>query len=243
MKPAKEGEVITELSSTEATWDYPHSKLAAEEVIRHQQGHIPGVILRIAGVSDEDCHSIPIAQHISRICEKKLESYFFPGDATHGQPFVHLDDLLACFRQTVALRHSLNHQEYFLIAEPDILSYAELQDRLGELIHGQEWPTIRIPKVVAKVCAWIQEQLVGDGEETFIKPWMVDLADAYYPAAIGRARERLGWEPRHRLRDTLEEMIHRLKRDPHQWYQTNGLLWPEEGKIQEAGTRGAEERV
>jgi len=57
-----------------------------------------------------------------------------------------------------------------LIAELDVLSYAELQDRLGELIHGQEWPTIRR-------------------------------------------------------------------------YQTNGLLWPEEEKRQETGTRGAGERV
>jgi nucleoside-diphosphate-sugar epimerase len=66
------------------------------------------------------------------------------------------------------------------------------------------------------------------GEEAFIKPWTIDLADAHYPVEIERARERLGWEPTHRLRATLGEMISRLKRDPRRWYETNKLNWPEE---------------
>jgi hypothetical protein len=113
-----------------------------------------------------------------------------------------------------------------------VMSYAELQDRLGELIHGKEWPTIRIPKVMAKAGAWAKEKIAGE-EETFIKPWMVDLADAHYPVAIGHARERLGWEPKHRLRDTLPEMIRRLKLDPRKWYEMNGLSWPEDEKESE----------
>jgi hypothetical protein len=42
----------------------------------------------------------------------------------------------------------------FLLAEPDVMSYEELQDQLGRLIHGREWPTIRIPKPVDKAGAW-----------------------------------------------------------------------------------------
>lgn len=109
------------------------------------------------------------------------------------------------------------------------MSYAELQDKLGELIHGEEWTTLRIPKVVAKAGAWIREKVEGE-EETFIKPWMVDLADAHYPVAIGHAREKLGWEPRHRLSATLPEIIRRLKQDPKQWYKRNGLEPPEDQK-------------
>jgi hypothetical protein len=126
------------------------------------------------------------------------------------------------------LRRELDLQELVLIAEPDVLSHKDLQDRLGELIHGEEWPTIRIPKPVAKAGAWVQEKMTGEEEETFIKPWMIDLADADYPVVIKRACQRLGWAPTHRLASTLEEMIHRLKADPRRWYQTNGLELPEE---------------
>jgi nucleoside-diphosphate-sugar epimerase len=230
MEPVEEeDERLTEFSPLEdEPWAYPRSKIEAEQLIRQERGKIPTVILRIAGVYDEDCHSIPIAQEISRIYEKKLESHFFPGDSSHGQAFVHLDDLIACLQRVVGLRQGLNN-ELFLIAEPDVMSYAELQDELGKLIHGEEWTTVRIPKVVAKAGAWAQEKIAGE-EETFIKPWMVDLADAHYPVAIGHAREKLDWRPARTLRDTLPEMIRRLKSNPQQWYETNNLKPPEETK-------------
>jgi nucleoside-diphosphate-sugar epimerase len=239
MKPVdEEDEIITERSpveSEEEAWDYPRSKLGAERVIRQERGTIPAVVLRIAGVYDEECHSIPLAQQISRIYEKRLESYFFPGDADHGQAFVHLDDLVDLFQQVVEMRHELGSHEIFLIAEPDVMSYDELQEQIGELIHGEEWPAIRIPKAVAKAGAWAQENILG--KETFIKPWMIDLADTHYPVEIERARIRLGWEPQHRLRDTLSKMIGSLKQDPQRWYEINGLAKGEGKKRKRAKTR------
>jgi nucleoside-diphosphate-sugar epimerase len=239
MEPVEdEDEKITEFSPLEdEPWDYPRSKIEAEKMIRQERGQIPTVILRIAGVYDEDGHSIPIAQQISRIYEKKFESYFFPGDSDHGQAFVHLDDLVTCIQRVVELRGELRN-EIFLIAEPDVMSYAELQDMLGELIHGKEWPTIRIPKVMAKAGAWAREKIAGE-EETFIKPWMVDLADAHYPVAIGHAWERLAWEPKHRLRDTLPQVVGRLKLDPQKWYEMNGLTWPGDEKEESESKRSS----
>ncbi len=239
MKPVEEeDEIITERSpveSEEEAWDYPRSKLEAERVIRDERGSIPAVILRIAGVYDEECHSIPLAQQIGRIYEKRLESYFFPGDADHGQAFVHLDDLVNLFQLTVEMRYELGSHEIFLIAEPEVMSYDELQEQIGELIHGEEWPAIRIPKVVAKAGAWAQENILG--QETFIKPWMVDMADTHYPVEIERARIRLGWEPQHKLRDTLNKMIGSLKRDPERWYEINGLAKGKGKKRKSAKTR------
>jgi nucleoside-diphosphate-sugar epimerase len=229
MKPAEdEGEAITESSPVEGVWDYPRSKLAAETEIRREHGGIPAVILRMAGVYNEDCRSIPIAQHIARIYERKLESYFFPGDKDHGQAFIHLDDLVTCIEQVIERRGQLRKEEVFLLAEPDVMSYAELQEQLGELIHGEEWPTIRIPKVVAKAGAWVKDKLDGEEDGEFIKPWMIDLADDHYPVVMDHARQELGCEPRHRLRDTLPEMIARLKRNPAEWYKRNGLKPPED---------------
>jgi nucleoside-diphosphate-sugar epimerase len=222
MKPAERDEPLNESSPTEETWDYPRSKLQAEEIMRRERGKIPVLVLRIAGVYDEDGHSVPIGQQIRRIYEKNIESYFFPGDAETGQAFGHLDDLVDCFRLAVERRRSLAPYEVLLIAEPDVMTYAELQDMIGEILHGKEWPTIRIPKVLAKAGAWVQGQLADEDEGSFIKPWMVDLADAHYPVDISRARAILGWEPRHRLRSTLPETLKRLQQDPKHWYETHG---------------------
>ena len=227
MEPAEgEGQVITESSPTGPAWDYPRSKLEAEKVIREERGLIQAAILRVAGVYDVDTRVVPIAQQMRRIYEKQFESYFFPGDASRGQAFVHLDDLIACIRLTIAHRHRLGPYEVFLVAEPDVMSYAELQERLGELIHGKEWPAIRVPKPVAKAGAWVQDKLAGE-HEAFIKPWMIDLADDHYPIAIDHARRALGWNPQHRLRRTLPQMVARLKRDPGGWYRINKLTLPD----------------
>ena len=238
MKAASKGQTLKETSPVEAEWDYPNSKLKAEAVIRDQGGTIPCVILRIAGVYNDRCNSIPIAHQIKRIYEKDLESYFFPGNADHGQAFIHIDDLVECLVKTIDLRGSLDDHELFLIAEPDVLSYGELQNRIGELIHGKEWPTIRIPKTIAKAGAWVKEKVAGQ-EKTFIKPWMVDLADAHYPVSIERARQKLGWKPEHRLGSTITEMIEFLRRDPRAWHEENDLPMPEHLSAKESKRTGA----
>ena len=228
MEPAKENELLTETSPLEdEPWDYPRSKIQTEKLIRLERGEIPAVLLRIAGVYDEYGHTVPIAQQISRIYQKELESYFFPGNASHGQAFVHMDDLVDCFRNVIDRRAVLNPLEAFLIAEPDLMSYKELQDEIGQLLHGEEWTTVWIPKLVAKAGAWAKG-VIGQDEETFIKPWMVDLADDHYPVSIKHAREKLGWEPQHRLRDTLPKIIGHLKQDPVRWFEVNKLPVPED---------------
>ncbi|WP_166823295.1 NAD-dependent epimerase/dehydratase family protein [Thalassoroseus pseudoceratinae] len=221
MKP-QEGE-IDETSETCAEWAYPQSKLDAEDVIREERGETPVVFLRIAGVYDEECHSLPLSQQITRIYEKQLESWVFPGDTSHGQTLVHLEDLARCIHRVIEKRNELGREEIFLVGEPEVLSYGELQDRIGELIHGKEWTTIRIPKVVAKAGAWVQGHLASDDDSPFIKPWMVDLADANYNVNVDAARTKLDWEPRHELAETLPSMIEFLKRDPDSFYEKNNL--------------------
>jgi nucleoside-diphosphate-sugar epimerase len=223
LKPSEEGELLTEASPAEPAWAYPRSKLLTERVIQRERGSIPAVILRIAGVYDEDGRTVPITQHIDRIARKDLESYFFPGDPESGQAYVHLNDLVDLITRVIERRRQLPPYEVFLVAEPDKMSYDDLQDSIGELVHGREWPTIRIPKVVAKAGAWVKTQI---DEDTFIRPWMIDHADDDYPISIEHARNTLGWDPKHRLRDTLPEIVQRMKRDPSSWRKINGL--PEE---------------
>lgn len=224
MKPCEVGEKLTEESPTRAEWDYPQSKLAAEKVIHETRDGIPTVVLRIAGVYDDECHSIPIARQIARIYEKQFESYMFPGDSDAGNAYLHIDDLAECVRLLVDKRMQLDEEELFLVAEPDVLSYADLQEQLGEQIHGEAWPSIRIPKSVAKAGAWAKEQLAEDEEdEPFIKPWMVDLADDHYAVDISRIRQKLGWQPKRRLESRLKHMVASLKANPERWYQRQGL--------------------
>src|SRR5919108_2819250 len=221
--PCEPGQHINEDWPIDPKWDYPQSKVDTEQLIRAEHEQTPVVLLRIAGVYTDRCQSVPLANQMQRIYERRLTSKVFPGDTSRGQSFVHLDDVVEAFRVTVARRATLPHEATILIGEPDALSYDELQRLLAGHIHGDsDWDTTQIPKAIAKAGAWVQDQIPGV-EEPFIKPWMIDLADDHYALDISRARQLLGWSPRRSLRDTLPKMVTALKTDPEAFYRGNKL--------------------
>jgi nucleoside-diphosphate-sugar epimerase len=225
-KPCEPGQRIDEDWPLDPKWDYPRSKVRTEELIREQHGDIPFVLLRIAGVYDDDCHSIPLAHQIQRIDERRLTSGVYPGDTSRGQAFLHLHDLVDAFVLLVERRARLPRELTLLLGEEETLSYDELQRTFGRLIHGEEWETRQIPKAVAKTGAWLQDNLPFI-EEPFIKPWMIDLADDHYELDISRARTLLGWETKHSLRETLPKMVAALQADPLDWYRQHNSVPPD----------------
>ncbi len=223
--PARFGQRINEDWPLGPKWDYPISKVKTENLIQQEHGHTPTVLLRIAGVYDDHCHSIILANQIQRIYERKLTSHLFPGDLYHGQSFIHLIDLVQLFTQLISRRKQLPHECALLAGEPQTLGYDTLQREFAKLIHNEEWHTYQIPKNLAKFGAWLQNNLSGG--RAFIKPWMIDLADDYYQLDISKAKRWAHWEPRHSLHHTLPLMVAELKKDPYGWYRTNHLTPPQ----------------
>ncbi|MBI5716956.1 MAG: NAD-dependent epimerase/dehydratase family protein [Burkholderiales bacterium] len=230
------GRPIDEASPLDPAWAYPRSKADAENVVRTRHDTVPIVVLRIAGVYTDQCDSAPLAQQIQRIDSGALTSRLFPGDSRRGQAFVHVDDLVDAIVRAVERRHTLPPDTTLLIGEPGPPpSYAELQHELARLIHGRaDWPTHAIPKPVAKAGAWLQDKAeevtpdaIDQGEEPFIKPFMIDRADDHFELDTARAASLLGWQPRHRLRQALPGMVQALKADRGAWYARHGLVSPE----------------
>jgi len=220
--PTCPGCPITEDDPVDPKWDYPLSKVHTEKVIHEMRGRASAVILRIAGVYDDDCHSIPISHQIQRIYEKKLESRLFSGDITHGACFLHMTDLIDAIELAVQKRKELPPELVLLLGETKTLSYDDLQRQISRLLFNKEFKTWRVPKLIAKLGAWMQGH-IPFLPTPFIKPWMIDLADDHYELDISRAKNTLGWEPKHNLEDTLPIMIQKLKADPEAWYKKNQL--------------------
>lgn len=232
-KPTVPGLPLNEHSPLEPKWAYPKSKAEAEEAIRQGAGSMPYAILRLAGMYDEMCHAPTLAHQIQRIREGGLESHVFPGNTSHGQSFVHRDDLIDAIVRTIDARDRLPRQLTLLIGEPSVMSYEALQQELGQLIHGDAWATRSLPKPLAKVGAVAQDLLekltpdaVDQGRKPFIRPFMVSLADDHFELDITRARQFLGWEPRHALRNELPNMVRNLQRDAAGFYRANKLEVP-----------------
>ncbi|NMJ41441.1 NAD-dependent epimerase/dehydratase family protein [Roseomonas sp. JC162] len=231
---------ITEQSPIDPAWAYPRSKAETEALIGRERDGVRTVILRLAGVYDEDCRATFIAQQIARIFERLPTAYLFTGNLKAGQPYLHKDDLVDAVVRAVDRRADLDEHTVLLIGEEDTPSYEELQKRLGRLIHGEEWRTLSLPKGLTKAGAWVQAEILD--QETDIKPWMIEGSDDHYEIDTSRARAVLGWEPRHALTRTLPEMIRRLKQDPTDWYEKNRLE-PAAVAASEPELRQAERRL
>lgn len=228
-RPAEPGQFINEDWPVEPTWAYPESKVRTEQLIREQRGDIPAVLLRISGVYDDLCHSIPLAHQIQRVYERQFTSRLYSGSTAHGQSFMHLDDLVDAIELVVDRRAALPPELAILLGEAEPLSYDEVQHTLARLIHGEHWETLEVPGPLAplsKAGAWVMEQLPG--ADPFIKPWMIDRANDHYALDLTRARTLLGWEPKRSLRETLPKMIAALKADPVGFYRENDLELPSE---------------
>jgi nucleoside-diphosphate-sugar epimerase len=220
--PTEPGQPMNEEWPIEPKWPYPESKVQTEQLLRDLRGDTSLVLARIAGVYTDRLESIPIAQQIQRIYERQLVGRVFPGDTSHGQAFLHLDDLIDAFARMIVRRHQLLEEVELLLGEPETPSYDELQRMISRHLHGEEWETREIPKAVAKTGAWVQD-VAPVGEEPFIKPWMIDLADDHYDLDISRARQLLDWEPKRSLREVLPRILDWVQREPDTFYEVNNL--------------------
>jgi nucleoside-diphosphate-sugar epimerase len=220
--PSSPGHKISEDSPVVPSWDYPKSKVLVEKMMHERCDQIPMVALRIAGVYDDKCHSIPLSNQIQRIYENQFEGHLFAGDLTHGASFVHMDDVIESIVLTVDKRKQLPKELTLLIGEDKTLSYDSLQRTFSRLIYGKEWRTISLPKPVAKVGAWVKQRIPFI-PKTFILPWMIDLADDHYELDISRAKKMIGWAPKRNLEDTIPLWIAELKKEPLVWYENNKL--------------------
>ncbi len=243
-RPTYPGQKITEDSPIGPRWIYPQSKADTEAVIEENAGDIPYTLLRLAGLYDENNCVPTLAHQIARIYEHNLKSHLYAGNTGVGQAYVHKEDMIDAFHRTIDRRKELPKANAILVGEERSDTYEAIQNRLGELLHGKEkWATVSVPKPVAKTGALVEEKsepVVPDdfdkGEKPFIRPFMIDLASDHYELDASRAREQLGWKPRHSLFDTLPDIVDNLKKDPHGWYESNGVSPPD--WLAEADERG-----
>lgn len=228
------GERITEKTPLAPAWAYPQSKARTENIIRKEAGGIPTVLLHLAGLYDDETAVPTLSHQIARIYERKFKSHVFSGDARAGQAFIHLDDMLEVFKRVVDRRADLAAGEVILAGEPDTMSYEALQNRIGELIHGEkDWSTLILPASVAKLGSTLEtesEPVIPDaldrGEKPFIRPFMIDMASDHYALDISKARKLLDWEPERRIEESLPVLIDGLQADPLGWYRANGITPP-----------------
>ena len=129
------------------------------------------------------------------------------------------------------LRENPDHSQWYVERFRSMAAAGE--DIVGEALHDEGWKTIRIPQPLAKAGIILQNEALGSDD--FIQPWMIDSSNDHYILDISRARLLLGWEPKHRLRDTLPTIVAALKRHPRR----SGTVGPRDKPEDDGGAFAA----
>jgi UDP-glucose 4-epimerase len=224
-KATKPGKKLTEDSPLDGNWAYPKSKIETEEVIAKYRGKIPSVVMRISGVYDDDCDSIPISNQIQRIYEQSFTAHFFPGDMSHGASFLHMKDVVDLIEKAVEKRNTLPKAVTVLVGEEKTLSTRFLQNKISNEFFGKNIWMMRLPGFVAWIGSWVQCH-IPFMPKPFIRPWMIKLADEHFELDTSLAKKLFDWEPKHDLEHLLTDMCNDLKADPAAWYKKNNLKMP-----------------
>lgn len=96
----------------------------------------------------------------------------------------------------VERRADLPEEVVILVGEPDPPGYAALQNRLGELLHGEDWKTLRVPAAAVAAVAWAEQHALphlplalGGGNAPVVRPFMTWEASDHYALDITRAKK------------------------------------------------------
>ena len=85
--PTEPGIPVDESSPIDPKLPYRESKALTEQIVKEQAGKTPIVILRPAGIYDEEGHSAFLAQQIAGIYEQRFINHFYPGElSAPGRP-------------------------------------------------------------------------------------------------------------------------------------------------------------
>ncbi|HXH74246.1 MAG TPA: NAD-dependent epimerase/dehydratase family protein [Bacteriovoracaceae bacterium] len=224
-RPVEIGEKIREDSPLQPGWAYPASKVRTEEILKKEQGNVPVVNLRIAGVYDDFAHQPTLANQIMRIHETWLTSVPLPANPDKGQSLLHIDDLALMIPPLIKKREEFARFETFVIGEENVMSYREIQQECGMLLHKRPWPVIRIPRFVATYGSKMMEKMPYI-RTPFIRPWMIPHADEHFDVDLSKSRSVLAWQPEHDLRNKLPVIVSNLKTNPSKWYAINKIEKP-----------------
>lgn len=201
-------------------WNYPKSKIITEQVIQEERGSIKQVtIIRMSGIYDDKFHSIPLSTQLQRVMEKQFLAFFYPGKRTHGNPYLHMDDLVHLIYLCIEKAKSLPPFLTLLASEDKSFSYIELHQRMSKALFGFTLPLIWVPKFAAKIGSFFLMN-------SFIKPFMIDIADLHYDCDCSKAKTLLGWRAEHSLDKNLESLVMWAKNNKQDFYKENNLIVP-----------------
>lgn len=237
LAPVEPGQLQKEDSPRAGLWEYPRSKIRAEQILDGAPVPQPVVQLILAAVYSDWCELVPLFEWIELCASRGPEKYFYPGPAGRGLTYCHVDEVVGAFAQVLKKFGSdgerpnsregssqIPLREKFLVGQSEPLTYQEIHEHACRAFTGKATKLLRVPREFAAIGAHMSS-LLGRmrGRNSFIQPWMVAFAGEHFHFDLRHSRTGLGWRPHRQIKQDLDVMLKHAVTDREAWLKVNSL--------------------
>ena len=222
LAPTEPGRRQTEDDARLGAWQYPASKIAAEDLLRAAELDRPVVELVLAAIYTDLCELVPLFQTIELEHSRSPTKYVYPGPVDRGLTYVHLEEVARAFELAAAKLRGRPGCHRFLIGQAEPVTYAQIHRQASRAFYGKVLPLVRIPAALAYVGAALRAAVMsGFGRRPFIQPWMIWAAGEHFEFDLTHTRRKLGWEPSRWLGEDLSRILQLAAYHRQIWLEVN----------------------
>ena len=223
-KPTKCDDKLNEESDLSSFMYYGKSKIAGETILSEYKKKIKVTTFRLSAVYSSYCQSIPLANQIAFIWQKRFGYRILPGKGDGGLSYINIEDVLDAFEKSMHMATDIPSGSIFILSEEGILLNKDLYSLIYREIFGKQLNIIHLPELIVWSLIYIINKFYSlTGRNYFFKPWMVKMVNKKYQFNIDKAKLILKWQPRFQLEQQMKLIVRNLKIDTSKWFLTNKI--------------------
>ncbi|MFW9779291.1 MAG: NAD-dependent epimerase/dehydratase family protein [Candidatus Heimdallarchaeota archaeon] len=204
---------ITEETPYNPQFEYGHSKMKAEKIVKQHEGEMRWTILRPSGMYGP--HNIDDISFwfIEAVAKHKL-SVWFRVRNTGTIHFTHVRDVAQGF---ILAQKEAAYQQIFYLASDECKRVDEILELVGELLE-KKTPRLTVPKILAKMLVFpVQLFNKARGKpDFFLQLAAIDAITRGRNYSNQKAKNLLGFQPQYDYVTGITETIN--------WYKEEGIL-------------------
>lgn len=179
LKPAPEGEFLTENSPTNGDVPYGKSKAIGETLLSENSQRVPAVALRLGGVYSDWCELPPLYSLIKLWIKRNYVGRMIPGKGNSGFPYIHRCELVRIVRRVIEKSDSLDKFAILFASEDGCTRHKDIFPIIRQAF-GKNFSTKPIYAPPSMALIALQGKYFLNRirrKNTYERPWMLNYVD------------------------------------------------------------------
>jgi len=217
---------LTEKTTPSDYIPYAKSKSMGEAMLLEDTGHLPVIILRLAGVFSDWCELPPLSSLLRMWTGGFPLDRILAGRGTSGIPYIHRTDVVRLVRLCLDKHEELDSAEIFLASQNGTVSHQDLWTAVSKTWTQTQLKPWFVPQHMAALGVRLR-YLLGclTRRVPFERPWMTGYIDHPWVVDTAYTRARLNWDCTvgMGILERMPAMLGVVRQHRHGWIKRNTL--------------------